>query len=62
MTPPIVALADSTCRHLGISTRAADGDGAGRCLRPGARLSADDMNRFAESFPRKFSEKRLLFE
>lgn len=60
----VVALADSTCHHLGIGARAADGDlslsevPSARAL----RLSADDMNRFAESFPRKFSEKRLLFE
>jgi putative nucleotidyltransferase with HDIG domain len=60
----IVALADATCHHLGIGNRTADGDLALADF-PSARaleLAAADLNRLAEAFPDKLTEKRLLFE
>jgi putative nucleotidyltransferase with HDIG domain len=60
----IVCLADATCHHLGLGTRVAKSDLTLAEL-PSARmlkLSPEQISQFAEEFPQRFSERRLMFE
>ena len=60
----VVCLADATCHHLGIGTRTANGDLTLADL-PSARalgLNAGQLGVFAEEFPQRFAERRMMFE
>ena len=60
----VVCLADATCHHLGIGTRIAKADITLADL-PSAKvvgLSPEALAQFAEEFPQRFAERRLMFE
>jgi putative nucleotidyltransferase with HDIG domain len=60
----LVCLADGICHYLGIGTRIARGDMSLGDL-PSARalkLPGEKLNTFAEEFPERFAERRLMFE
>ena len=60
----LVCLADAVCHHLGIGTRMANCDLTLGELPSAKRLklSAAQLSEFAEDFPQRFAERRLMFE